>query len=194
VRRSDTVGVPIGLTRAVIYWRAAGAIESSVPRENVGQFMPKLDICQLKISIMPTIGVPITATRRFAPAKFQECVSTPGKTSKLCKIILFSAGVSTPFFIDSKNSSELATTPGGQGWYVDVPPGIGTLAEAQAWAGWLGMHCWRSSRTAYSETTLRIVATTSLMARGWSPRSTPHQIRPGSAASRCARFDLTGIG
>ena len=35
-----------------------------------------------------------------------------------------------------------ATTPSGQGWYVDVPPGIGTLAQAQAWAqGWLGMQC-----------------------------------------------------
>jgi hypothetical protein len=33
-----------------------------------------------------------------------------------------------------------ATTPRGQGWYVDVPPGGGTLAAAQAWAeGWLGM-------------------------------------------------------
>jgi hypothetical protein len=35
-----------------------------------------------------------------------------------------------------------ATTPSGQGRYVDVPPGVGTLAEAQAWAeGWLGMQC-----------------------------------------------------
>jgi hypothetical protein len=35
-----------------------------------------------------------------------------------------------------------ASTPSGQGWYVDVPPGIGSLAEAQAWAaGWLGMQC-----------------------------------------------------
>ena len=35
-----------------------------------------------------------------------------------------------------------ATTLSGQGWYVDVPPGVGTLAEAQAWAeGWLGMQC-----------------------------------------------------
>jgi hypothetical protein len=32
-----------------------------------------------------------------------------------------------------------ATTLSGQGWYVDVPPGVGTLVEAQAWAeGWLG--------------------------------------------------------
>ena len=40
----------------------------------------------------------------------------------------------------------------------------------------------------------RIAATTRLMALGWSPRSTPHRIRPGSAASRCATCDLTGIG
>jgi hypothetical protein len=35
-----------------------------------------------------------------------------------------------------------ATTPSGHGWYVDVPPGIRALAQAQAWAeGWLGMQC-----------------------------------------------------
>jgi hypothetical protein len=35
-----------------------------------------------------------------------------------------------------------ATAPSGQGWYVNMPPGVGTVAEAQAWAeGWLGMQC-----------------------------------------------------
>jgi hypothetical protein len=35
-----------------------------------------------------------------------------------------------------------ATMPRGQGWYVDVPSGVSSLAQAQAWAqGWLEMQC-----------------------------------------------------
>jgi hypothetical protein len=35
-----------------------------------------------------------------------------------------------------------ASTPSGQGRYVDLPPAVSTLAEAKAWAeGWLGMQC-----------------------------------------------------
>jgi hypothetical protein len=35
-----------------------------------------------------------------------------------------------------------ASTPGSDGWYVDIPPAITTLAEAQGWAeGWFAMRC-----------------------------------------------------
>jgi hypothetical protein len=38
--------------------------------------------------------------------------------------------------------SDRATPPAGEGFYVDVPSGVSSLVEAQAWAeGWLGMQC-----------------------------------------------------